>query len=611
MQVIRIPSNSIYKIENRSLNTNVNKYVNVSYQEDTTQDGNAVTVTHQVMTDRSGKTYSLDNNTHDRSPAAYYTLNNWCNGRKSVTLQCQIGDYYTDEESPKLVITTKRKKGDKDIPKKTYYPMGVGGTYYEVPASGYKTSDGYYYYNIVSGTRAVMDKTNLVNEAEAYYVSAEKDFSSMSGDEYIPFYQSIVYKTTVFKDKQIEDISKLSYHSGSSGSGATKYYYSATELASVSDDNLKDADEYLFYDTNGTENSTRYDFKWHVSEIKVANEAEYDDVIEKIRTCKEVDNPDYDPNAPIIDYNIANYKTCHISLSGCVVWYSNEEQSKVTVCRPILVGFIKKRTATSGNAQIVTYGLNSTRDIYSIETKDTYLPMTFCYGDRVIPYEHVPDEDDPTTGIDKPIATNKDGTPVVYEVAKNTITFNGCVWQNLTLQEVQTNVAVIAYFSSTGKSIGDDTRIIYSRFLYVGDTTQVAKNIILETDNQVLYPYYIEEPGGSSDKWLYPNEIYYTAHRWNGFNRIDVNIINTGKWNLYDYDDDTLIATFDYGQDITIESINYSDNTAVLGYKNSTGQTKSVSVRCAFHNNVLFLKMTPIYREEEATTYKEEEATTS
>lgn len=609
MQVIRIPSNSIYKIENRSLNTNVNKYVNISYQEDTTQDGNEVTIAHQIITDRSGKTYSLDNNTYDGSPAAYYTLNNWCNGRKSVTLQCQIGDYYTDEQSPKLVITTKRKKGDKDIAKKTYYPMGVGGTYYEVPASGYKTEAGYYYYNIVSGTRAVMDKTNLVNEAEAYYVSAEDDFSSVSGDEnipdeYIPFYQSIVYKTTVFKDKQIEDISKLSYHISGGGYDTNKYYYSATELASVSDDYLKDADEYLFYDTNGTENSTHYDFKWHVSEIKVANEAEYDDVIEKIRTCKEVDNPDYDPNAPIIDYNIANYKTCHISLSGCVVWYSTETQSKVTVCRPILVGFIKKRTATSGNAQIVTYGLNSTRVIYSIETKDTYIPMTFSYGDRVIPYEY-----DSESGTDKPIATNKDGTPVVYEVAKNTITFNGCVWQNLTLQEVQTNVVVVAYFGNTGHSIGDDDRIIYSRFLTVGDTTQVAKNIILETDSQILYPYYTVYPNGSSDKWLYPNEIYYVSHRRDDFNRIDVNIINTGKWNLYNYDDDTLIATFDYGQNITIESINYSDNTAVLEYKNSTGQTKSVSVKCAFHNNVLFLKMTPIYREEEATTYKEEAAT--
>ena len=597
MQVIRIPSNSIYKIENRSLNTNVNKYVNVSYQEDTTQDGNAVTVTHQVMTDRSGKTYSLDNNTHDRSPAAYYTLNNWCNGRKSVTLQCQIGDYYTEEESPKLVITTKRKKGDKDIPKKAYYPMSVGGTYYEVPASGYKTSDGYYYYNIVSGTRAVMDKTNLVNEAEAYYVSAEKDFSSMIGDEYIPFYQSIVYKTTVFKDKQIEDISTLSYHSGSSGSGATKYYYSATELASVSDDNLKDADEYLFYDTNGTENSTRYDFKWHVSEIKVANEAEYDDVIEKIRTCKEVDNPDYDPNSPTVDYNIANYKTCHISLSGCVVWYSNEEQSKVTVCRPILVGFIKKRTATSGNAQIVTYGLNSTRLLYSIETKDTYLPMTFSYGDRVIPYEHIPDENDPTTGIDKPIATNKDGTPVVYEVAKNTITFNGCVWQNLTLQEVQTNVVVIAYFSSSGHSIGDDIRIIYSRFLHVGDTAQVAKNIILETDNQVLYPYYIEEPGGSSDKWLYPNEIYYTFTRYlptKTFART-----NTGKWNVYN-SVNNLIATLDYGQDFTIKSIDYNVNSSVtIEYKNSNGNTTEAVVMCELHNNILFLKMVPIYEDVE------------
>lgn len=609
MQVIRIPSNSIYKIENRSLNTNVNKYVNISYQEDTTQDGNEVTVAHQIITDRSGKTYSLDNNTYDRSPAAYYTLNNWCNGRKSVTLQCQIGDYYTDEESPKLVITTKRKKGDKDIPKKAYYPMSVGGTYYEVPASGYKTSDGYYYYNIVSGTRAVMDKTNLVNEAEAYYVSAEKDFSSTSGDEYIPFYQSIVYKTTVFKDKQIEDISKLSYHRGGGSSDTNKYYYSATELASVSDDNLKDADEYLFYDTNGTENSTRYDFKWHVSEIKVANEAEYDDVIEKIRTCKEVDNPDYDPNSPIIDYNIANYKTCHISLRGCVVWYSNEEQSKVTVCKPVLVGFIKKRTSTSGNAQIVTYGLNSTRLLYSIETKDTYLPMTFSYGDRVIPYEY-----DSGIGTDKPIATNKDGTPVVYEVAKNTITFNGCVWQNLTLQETQTNIVVFVYLGKNSPIWGEDNRIIYSRFLHVGDTTQVAKDIVLETDEQVLYPYYIEEPSGSSDKWMYPNEIYYTEKRWQGFTQIDVNIINTGQWKLYDYDDDsdddTPIATFDYGQDITIESVNYSDNTAVLVYKNSTGLTKSVSVKCAFHNNVLFLKMTPIYREEEATTYKEE-ATTS
>lgn len=606
MQVIRIPSNSIYKIENRSLNTNVNKYVNISYQEDTTQDGNEVVIAHQIITDRRGKTYSLDNNTHDRSPAAYYTLNNWCNGRKSVTLQCQIGDYYTDEESPKLVITTKRKKGDKDIPKKTYYPMSVGGTYYEVPASGYKTSSGRYYYNIVSGNRAVMDKTNLVNEAEAYYVSAEDDFSSMSGDEYIPFYQSIVYKTTVFKDKQIEDISELLYYRDlDSAYYPYNTYYSATELASVSDDKLKDADEYLFYDTNGTENSTRYDFKWHVSEIKVANEAEYDDVIEKIRTCKEVDNPDYNPDAPTGDYIIANYKTCHISLNGCVVWYSNEEQSKVTVCCPILVGFIKKRTSTSGNAQIVTYGLNSTRLMYSIETKDTYLPMTFSYGDRVIPYEY-----DSKSKTDKPIATNKYGTPVVYEVAKNTITFNGCVWQNLTLQEVQTNVVVIAYFSSTGHSLGDDIRIIYSRFLGIGDTAQVAKNIILETDNQVLYPYYIPVPSGSSDKWMYPNEIYYTTHRWVGLNRIYVNVINTGEWNLYDYDDDTLIATFDYGQDITIESVNYSDNTAVLGYKNSTGQTKSVSVKCAFHNNVLFLKMTPIYREEEATTYKEE-ATTS
>lgn len=607
MQVIRIPSNSIYKIENRSLNTNVNKYINISYQEDTTQDGNEVIIAHQIITDRRGKTYSLDNNTHDRSPAAYYTLNNWCNGRKSVTLQCQIGDYYTDEESPKLVITTKRKKGDKDIPKKPYYPMSVGGTYYEVPASGYKTSSGRYYYNIVSGNRAVMDKTNLVNEAEAYYVSAEDDFSSMSGDEYIPFYQSIVYKTTVFKDKQIEDISELLYYRDlGSVYSPNNTYYSATELSSVSDDSLKDADEYLFYDTNGTENTTRYNFKWHVSEIKVANEAEYDDVIEKIRTCKEVDNPDYNPDVPTGDYVIANYKTCHISLNGCVVWYSNEEQSKVTVCRPILVGFIKKRTSTSGNAQIVTYGLNSTRLLYSIETKDTYLPMTFSYGDRVIPYEY-----DSESKTDKPIATNKDGTPVVYEVAKNTITFNGCVWQNLTLQEVQTNVVVIAYFSFTGKSLGDDTRIIYSRFLGIGDTAQVAKNIILETDNQVLYPYYIPVPSGSSDKWLYPNEIYYTTHRWDGFNRIDVNVINTGEWNLYDYDDDTLIATFDYGQDITIESVNYSDNTAVLGYKNSTGQTKSVSVKCAFHNNVLFLKMTPIYREEDATTYKEEEATTS
>lgn len=598
MQVIRIPSNSIYKIENRSLNTNVNKYVNISYQEDTTQDGNEIVIAHQIITDRRGKTYSLDNNTHDRSPAAYYTLNNWCNGRKSVTLQCQIGDYYTDEESPKLVITTKRKKGDKDIPKKTYYPMSVGGTYYEVPASGYKTSSGRYYYNIVSGNRAVMDKTNLVNEAEAYYVSAEDDFSSMSGDEYIPFYQSIVYKTTVFKDKQIEDISELLYCRGlGSVYSPNNTYYSATELSSVSDDSLKDADEYLFYDTNGTENATRYNFKWHVSEIKVANEAEYDDVIEKIRTCKEVDNPDYNPDVPTGDYVIENYKTCHISLNGCVVWYSNEEQSKVTVCRPILVGFIKKRTSTSGNAQIVTYGLNSTRLLYSIETKDTYLPMTFSYGDRVIPYEY-----DSESKTDKPIATNKDGTPVVYEVAKNTITFNGCVWQNLTLQEVQTNVVVIAYFSFTGKSLGDDTRIIYSRFLHVGDTAQVAKNIILETDNQVLYPYYIPVPSGSSDKWMYPNEIFYTTYRWDGFNRIDVNVINTGEWNLYDYDDDTLIATFDYGQDITIESINYSDNTAVLGYKNSTGQTKSVSVKCAFHNNVLFLKMTPIYREEDATT---------
>ena len=605
MQVIRIPSNSIYKIENRSLNTNVNKYVNISYQEDTTQDGNEVVIAHQIITDRRGKTYSLDNNTHDRSPAAYYTLNNWCNGRKSVTLQCQIGDYYTDEESPKLVITTKRKKGDKDIPKKTYYPMSVGGTYYEVPASGYKTSSGRYYYNIVSGNRAVMDKTNLVNEAEAYYVSAEDDFSSMSGDEYIPFYQSIVYKTTVFKDKQIEDISELLYYRDlGSVYHPNNTYYSATELSSVSDDSLKDADEYLFYDTNGTENATRYNFKWHVSEIKVANEAEYDDVIEKIRTCKEVDNPDYNPDAPTGDYVIANYKTCHISLNGCVVWYSNEEQSKVTVCRPILVGFIKKRTTTSGNAQIVTYGLNSTRLMYSIETKDTYLPMTFSYGDRVIPYEY-----DSESKTDKPIATNKDGTPVVYEVAKNTITFNGCVWQNLTLQEVQTNVVVIAYFSFTGKSLGDDIRIIYSRFLGIGDTAQVAKNIILETDNQVLYPYYIPVPSGSSDKWMYPNEIFYTTKRWVGGTRIDVNIINTGKWNLYDYDDDTLVATFDYGQDITIESVNYSDNTAVLGYKNNTGQTKSVSVKCAFHNNVLFLKMTPIYREEEATTYKEEAAT--
>ena len=609
MQVIRIPSNSIYKIENRSLNTNANKYVNISYQEDTTQDGNEVTIAHQIITDRSGKTYSLDNNTQDRSPAAYYTLNNWCNGRKSVTLQCQIGDYYTDEESPKLVITTKRKKGDKDIPKKTYYPMSVGGTYYEVPASGYKTSSGYYFYNIVSGNRAVMDKTNLVNEAEAYYVSAEDDFSSMSGDEYIPFYQSIVYKTTVFKDKQIEDISELLYHrDGGDHYYARKSYYSATELSSVSDDSLKDADEYLFYDTNGTENYTSYDFKWHVSEIKVANEAEYDDVIEKIRTCKEVDNPDYDPDAPTIGSNIANYKTCHISLRGCVVWYSNEEQSKVTVCLPILVGFIKKRTATSGNAQIVTYGLNSTRATYSIETKDTYLPMTFSYGDRVIPYEYVSESETgkPIRGTDKPIATNKDGTPMVYEVAKNTITFNGCVWQNLTLQEVQTNVVVISYFSSKGYSIGGDTRIIYSRFLGIGDTAQVAKNIILETDNQILYPYYLKAPSGSSDKWLYPNEIYYTTKRWQGFTQIDVNIINTGKWELYDYDvdsnDDTPIATFDYGQDITIKSVNYSDNTAVLVYKNSTGLTKSVSVKCEFHNNVLFLKMTPIYREEDVTT---------
>ena len=601
MQVIRIPSNSIYKIENRSLNTNVNKYVNISYQEDTTQDGNDVTITHQIITDRRGKTYSLDNNTHDRSPAAYYTLNSWSNGRKSVTLQCQIGDYYTDEESPKLVITTKRKKGDKDIPKKTSYLIGACGTYYEVPVSGYKTSDGYYYYNIVSGTRAVMDKTNLVNEAEAYYVSAEDDFSSMSGDEYIPFYQSIVYKTSVFKDKQIEDISDIKYQSSGAGYLYTIGYYSATELSSVTDSSLKDADEYLFYDTNGTENATHYDFKWHVSEIKVANEAEYDEVIEKIRTCKEVDNPDYDPNSPVIDYNIANYKTCHISLSGCVVWYSNEEQSKVTICQPVLVGFIKKRTSTSGNAQIVTWGLNLKRQAYSIETKDTYLPMTFSYGDRVIPYEYYYDYDS-KSGTDKPIATNKDGTPMVYEVAKNTITFNGCVLQNLTLQEVQTNVVVIAYFSTTGHSIGGDTRIIYSRFLGIGDTAQVAKNIMLETDSQILYPYYAEVPSGSSDKWLYPNEIYYTAHRWDGFTRKDVNIINTGEWNLYGYDDDTPIATFDYGQDITIESVNYSDNTAVLGYKNSAGLTKSVSVKCEFHNNVLFLKMAPIYREEEVTT---------
>ena len=58
------------------------------------------------------------------------------------------------------------------------------------------------------------------------------------------------------------------------------------------------------------------------------------------------------------------------------------------------------------------------------------------------------------------------------------------------------------------------------------------------------------------------------------------------------------VATFTF----TIESVNYSDNTAVLGYKNSAGLTKSVSVKCEFHNNVLFLKMAPIYREEEVTT---------
>lgn len=582
MQAIRIPSKSIYSISNRSVNTNDNKYANVSYPKTTDSDE-----TVQIVTNTNAKTYSIENNSYDMRVAAYFILNNWKNGKHYVKLQCQIGDYYTDESVPKLAITTKKIKGDVDYPKTTYYPISVGGTYYKEPADKY-SDNGQYSYSIISSYYSIMEATSLVNDAEVHYTAGNSWFSSVESDEdYISFYQSIVYKTVVYDNMQIDEVNLPNYLVDSSlplvieGVAPVKALETIKTFSNVSDSDLKAAYNYLIYNPNSETPPSTYANRWFIKSLEVADETEYDEVIRKIRNGETIPNPNYDPTAMSND----KYQYGHIALTGCAIWYSGELQSKVTYCVPVLLAFIKKRSSTTGSADIITWGLNKTSGLVSVKPKDSYLPMTFNYGDRVIPYIHVPDEHNPTTGIDKPLAVNKDGTPIVYEVVNNSISFNGCVWQNLSLQEVVTDTVVIIYEYMESRSTLYEDRLIYSQFCKIGEATQVGRNIVVGTDNTQLTPW--NNPLYVSS-WIYPNDDSHASYR------------TTDKLEVYNYTaPDTVVGgtssagiILNYGQDVTFVNLdNNEGNTIGLRYQNENGVSVTTPVTYYEHNNVKYIIM--------------------
>ena len=582
MQAIRIPSKCIYSINDRSVNTNENTYANVTYPKPTDPD-----TPLQVITNTNSKTYSIESNSYKRSVAAFYTLNNWRNGKNYVKLQCQIGDYYTYEDVPQLAITTKKTKGNYTPAKSAFYPISLGGTYYKEPSDKYAPESGLYSYSIISSYYSIMEATDLVNEAEVHYTASNAGFSSTGGDEdYIAFYQSIAYKTAVFNDKQIESVTLPTYvvdHDILPIVGQAippiKAFETMETYSNVSDSDLKNAYNYLVYNPNGETPPSTYTNRWFIKSIEVADEVEYDDIMKKIRNGETIPNPEYDPNGGSTD----NYQYGHIALTGCVVWYSNELQSKITYCAPVLLAFIKKRSSTAGNADIITWGLNKTCALVSVKLKNTYLPMTFNYGDRVIPYIHVPDKDDPTTGIDKPLAVNKDGTPIVYEVVSNSISFNGCVFQNLALQEVATDVVIIIYEESEAPTSWTD-RLIYSQFCKIGETTQVGRNIIIGTDETKLTPWHNT---GFSDDWIYPNgdsSSSGTRNKLKVYNYTTVSLSGVSEAGI----------TLNYGQDIVFTNNNSADEPSInIQYKNENGLILSKPVKYYEHNNVKYIIMVP------------------
>lgn len=577
MQVIRIPSKCIYNISDRSVNPNENKYANVTYPKPTDLD-----VPLQVITNTNSKTYSVENNSYKRSVAAFYTLNNWRNGKNSVKLQCQIGDYYTCEDVPKLAITTKKSKGNYTASKTAFYPISLGGTYYKEPSDKYAPESGLYSYSIISSFYSIMEASDLVNEAEVHYTASNVDFSSTSGDEdYKAFYQSIAYKTVVFNDKQIDSVTLPDYvvdHSILPLVGEVihpiKAFETAETYSNVSDSDLEEAYNYLVYNPNGDTPPPSYASRWFIKSIKVADEVEYDNIIKKIRNGEAIPNPEYDPSGSLTD----RYQYGHIALTGCAVWYSNEAQSKITFCVPVLLAFIKKRSSSTGNADIITWGLNKTCAFVSVKLKETYLPMTFNYGDRVIPYER-----DPETGEDKPLTIRNDGSPVIYEVISNSISFNGCVWQTLALQEVITDIVVIIYEKSASPTTWTDT-LIYSQFCKIGETTQVGRNIIIGTDETKLTPWHNAR---FSDDWIYPNGESSTSGTRN-------------KLKVYNYTTVSLSGvseagiTLNYGQDIVFTNNDSADEPSInIQYKNENGLTLSKPVKYYEHNNVKYIIMVP------------------
>lgn len=88
------------------------------------------------------------------------------------------------------------------------------------------------------------------------------------------------------------------------------------------------------------------------------------------------------------------------------------------------------------------YGVSANSGIFECYIQDIMLnigeynykpPMTIPMHSEVIPYVFK------ANGEDAPMSTYQDGSPKVFQVVGNRITYDGAVWQELTLQEVRQN----------------------------------------------------------------------------------------------------------------------------------------------------------------------------
>lgn len=98
------------------------------------------------------------------------------------------------------------------------------------------------------------------------------------------------------------------------------------------------------------------------------------------------------------------------------------------------------------------------------------LPMTFHIGDRVIPYIYG------SNGIDRPMSTKKDNSPKEFEVIGKGITYDGAIFQKLTLQEYR---YVITTTVTKRVATGNAQVIIDGTIYYEG------KDTITFTDGEI------------------------------------------------------------------------------------------------------------------------------